>query len=231
MNTAAAGAGRTPGTSGTPALALGRLIFVPVVVTLAVTLLRLLGELEGWSPSLFSRAPGGGGSPVGISWLVPIFGAWFGWRLARGGEWPGGALRATALLVAAIAAVPVCGLAAGMLGLGPTDLRLLYLYAGAAVVGLVLALRAWPALGRTLLAYALAARVPVAVVMLLAMLGNWGTHYDVAPAGFPEMPTLSKWFTIGVLPQMTIWLWFTVSVGLLFGLVAGAIARRRSALA
>ena len=40
------------------------------------------------------------------------------------------------------------------------------------------------------------------------------------------MSTWAKWLTIGVLPQMTIWIWFTVAVGLLFGLVAGAIARR-----
>ena len=51
----------------------------------------------------------------------------------------------------------------------------------------------------TLLAYAFAARVPVALVMLVAMLGNWGTHYDVAPPGFPEMGVFSKWLMIGAL--------------------------------
>ena len=33
-------------------------------------------------------------------------------------------------------------------------------------------------LGRTLLAYGLAARIPVAGIMFLAMMGRWGTHYD-----------------------------------------------------
>ncbi len=67
----------------------GKLILVPAVITLAITLLRLVGELQGWSPGLFSRAAGGGGALVGISWLVPIFGAWFGWKLAKAGGAPG----------------------------------------------------------------------------------------------------------------------------------------------
>jgi hypothetical protein len=83
--------------------------------------------------------------------------------------------------------------------------------------GLALGLRAWPALGKVLLQYALAARVPVILVMLVAMLGNWGTHYDVAPPNFPEMGTLAKWFAIGVVPQLSIWIWYTVVVGMIFG--------------
>jgi hypothetical protein len=62
--------------------------------------------------------------------------------------------------------------------------------------------------------------------MLVAILGNWGTHYDVAPPNFPAMAPLSKWLLIGLLPQMTIWIWFTVVVGSLFGILAGAMARR-----
>jgi hypothetical protein len=36
----------------------------------------------------------------------------------------------------------------------------------------------WPALFRVLLAYGLASRLVVTLVMLFAMLGDWGTHYD-----------------------------------------------------
>jgi hypothetical protein len=71
----------------------------------------------------------------------------------------------------------------------------------------------------------------VVLVMLAAILGNWGTHYDVAPPGLPEMAPLAKWFAIGVLPQMSIWIWFTVAVGSLVGIVAGAIASRGRASA
>jgi hypothetical protein len=51
-----------------------RLIVVPAVITFAVTLLRLVGELQHWSPRFFSREPGGAGAIIGIVWLVPIFG-------------------------------------------------------------------------------------------------------------------------------------------------------------
>lgn len=63
--------------------------------------------------------------------------------------------------------------------------------------------------------------------MLAAIFGRWGTHYDVAPPGFPEMGPLALWFTIGFLPQLTIWMAYTVVVGALFGIVAAAIAARR----
>ena len=54
---------------------IGKLILVPAVITLAVTLLRLVGELQGWSPTLFNRGDKAW-SPalVGIVWLVPVFG-------------------------------------------------------------------------------------------------------------------------------------------------------------
>lgn len=67
---------------------------------------------------------------------------------------------------------------------------------GAAMaLGIVmLQLRGWPALGQVLLLYALAARMPVVIVMLFAILGSWGTHYDAFPAGFPLTGSLEKWF-------------------------------------
>jgi hypothetical protein len=206
----------------------GRLILVPAVITLAVTLLRLAGELQGWSPRLFSREPGGGGALVGISWLVPVFGAWFGWRLAASGERPVSLWRALALTVLAIAVLPASGLLAARLGVEGTSVTALATYAIVSVAALFLALRAWPALGRTLLAYGLVARIPVILVMLAAILGSWGTHYDAMPPGTPEMSGLRKWLIAGVLPQLTVWQWFTVVFGGLFGLAAAALARRRA---
>ena len=43
---------------------IGRLILVPAGITLAVTLLRLIGELQEWSSALFNRSVGGGGAIV-----------------------------------------------------------------------------------------------------------------------------------------------------------------------
>jgi hypothetical protein len=208
-----------------------KLILVPAVITLAVTLLRLVGELQGWSPALFSREAGGGGSLVGIAWLVPVFGAWFGWKLGRAGERPERPWHALGLTVLALAILPLSGLVAGKLGVEPRSLGTLGIFAVVSVAGLGVALVAWPALGRVLLAYGLAARVPVVLVMLAAILGNWGTHYDVPPPGVPEMSGLWKWLVIGVLPQMTVWLWFTSVIGGLFGIAAAALARGRGATA
>jgi small-conductance mechanosensitive channel len=204
-----------------------RIVLVPAVITLAITLLRLVGELQHWSPRLFNAAPGGGGSVVGISWLVPLFGIYFGLRLARDGERPRHVGIAVLLLVAAVALVPLSGFVAGRLGLDQRDLRMLLVFAFASVIAVAVALRAWPALGRVLLAYALAARIPVALLMLVAMVGNWGTHYDAAPPDFPAMSAITKWLWIGALPQLTIWIAYTVVIGGVFGLVAGAIAARR----
>jgi hypothetical protein len=210
----------------------GRLVLVPAAITLAVTLLRLVGELQGWSPRFFSREPGGGGALVGISWLVPVFGAWFGWKIAQGGAAPARFGRALGLTLLGLVLVPALGFAARAAGLPEMSFVTFGLFVLGAIVGLVLGLRAWPALGRTLLAYAFAARVPVALVMLVAILGNWGTHYDVPPSpDFPAMAPITKWLLIGLLPQMTIWIWFTVVIGSLFGLGAAALAHRRLATA
>jgi hypothetical protein len=203
-----------------------RLVAVPAVITLAVTLLRLTGELMQWSPTLFNPAAGGGGALVGIAWLVPVFGCYFAYRLATAGERPAGIGRGILLVILALAILPVSGVAATALGMNPQSLNIFIVYVVASLVAIPIAMRAWPELGRTLLVYALAARIPVALVMLLAIFGNWGTHYDVPPPGFPEMGPLARWAWIGLLPQMTIWIAYTVVIGALFGVVTAAFVGR-----
>jgi hypothetical protein len=208
-----------------------KLILVPAVITLGVTLLRLVGELQGWSPTFFSREAGGGGAIVGISWLVLVFGAWFGWKLARAGSGPESIGRALGLTLLALALLPALGFLASKAGIPQQSLTTLGIYVAASIAAVVIGMRAWPALGRVLFVYGLAARIPVVLVMLAAILGNWGTHYDVMPPGAPAMEGLTKWLLIGVFPQLTIWMAFTVVIGGLFGIVAAAIARRRPASA
>ena len=208
-----------------------KLILVPALITLGVTLLRLVGELMGWAPLLFNREAGGGAALVGIAWLVPIFGLWFGWQLGRAGSGPGSILRAIVITMLAFAIVPAACFAASKAGIPQQSLTTLYVFCAAAIAAVFLAMQAWPALGRTLLAYGFAARIPVVLVMLVAMLADWGTHYDVAPPDFPAMSTLAKWFTIGLLPQLTVWMAYTVVIGGLCGIIAGAIAARRSTTA
>lgn len=220
---------------------IGKLILVPAVITLAVTLLRLVGELQGWSPTLFNR----GDKPfspslVGIVWLVPVFGAWFGWKLTRAGSGPGSLGRAFGLTLASMAVLPLISYLAPKAGILPEhmwkpnvpvteSLTILSVFVVVFFVGIAIGILAWPALGRTLLAYGLAARIPIALLMLVAMLGNWGTHYDARPSY--QMSALGWWVAIGLAPQLSFWMWITIAFGALFGIVAAAIARRRGTAA
>ena len=200
-----------------------KLILVPAIITLVVTILRLVGELNHWAPALFSREAGGGGAIVGISWLPIIFGVYFGVKLANAGHGPGSGWKSAGYSLLALVAIALVFLGATVLTGGSP---LAQLVAGA--VGSLLALfvlsKGWSEMYKTLLAYAFAARIPVVLVMLVAILADWGTHYDVLPPGAPEMTGLVKWFVIGVVPQMTFWIAFTVLVGNLFGSVAVALA-------
>jgi hypothetical protein len=201
----------------------GKLILVPALITFVVTVVRLVGELQHWSARWFSPAAGGGGAIVGIVWLVPLFAVWFALQLRKEGLHPSLG-RAFGLPVLALILFPAVFIPLAKLQASFTTQ--LMAAAVVSVAAIAIAMRGWPALGRTLLAYGLAARIPVALLMLVAMMANWGTHYDVAP---PEMPATSpfmKWVLIGLIPQLTFWMAFTVVVGVLFGAVAAAIARR-----
>jgi hypothetical protein len=201
------------------------LILVPSLVTLAITLLRLVGELQNWSPALFSKAAGGGGALVGISWLIVVFGAYFGWRLAQMGHAP-----ASAGKVAGVALMVVLGVGFAVFGVGRVagQNAMFGVFVLASIAAVALTKTLWPELWRTLLAYALAARLPVVIVMLVAILGNWGTHYDVPPPNFPDTYSpFVKWVLIGLVPQLTIWIYMTVLGGLFFGGLAAFAARKR----
>jgi hypothetical protein len=197
----------------------------PALLTLGVTLLRLWGELRGWSPRYFSRLPGGGLAIVGISWLPPLVGLYLGWRLGRAG------VRSPSLV--RVALWPVLALAAG-LGAGyglehllqPSWTANYALWAAVSVAVAAAAFAGWPALGRVLLAYAYAARVPVAVVAAVAVSGSWGTHYDVPPPGFPAMPQLGRWLWNGLLPQVTVWVAWTLAAGAALGALGHWAASR-----
>lgn len=70
-----------------------RLVLVPAIITLAVTILRLTGELRHWAARWFSSETGGivpsGVSWVfGITWLAAIFGSYFALRLVYSGRRP-----------------------------------------------------------------------------------------------------------------------------------------------
>jgi hypothetical protein len=203
-----------------------KLILVPSVITLAITLLRLAGELMHWSPTFFNRNAGGGGALVGIAWLVPVFGIYFGLKLADAGQGPSGVGSALGYSALGFAVVPLLGFGAVRLGLPAQGFAAFGTFVALSILGAVIAYRGWPALGQTLLAYGFAARIPVAIVMFFAILGSWGTHYDVSPPNFPDMSPIAKWLLIGVLPQLTIWIWFTIAAGAIFGAIGVAATGR-----
>jgi hypothetical protein len=187
-----------------------------------------VGELAHWNPTFFSREAGGAGAIVGIVWLVPVFGIYFARKLVAAGAGPAGAGRALGFGLLGAAFVP----AAVFLGrtLNLQFMAMLPVLAVASLLGAFVASRGWPALGRVLGAYALAARIPVALLMLVAMSQNWGTHYELGPPQMPAMSLLPKWALIGLLPQLTFWIAFTIVVGAVFGALAAMVGgRARSA--
>jgi hypothetical protein len=204
-----------------------KLILVPSLITLAVTMLRLEGEREGWPAFLFSREAGGGGALVGITWLPLIFGPYFGVKLYKAGWAPAKAGRAfgfaaLGLVLFVIAAnVGFGGEFFNSPGRMAAGYALMVVATGATALG-------WPTLGKTLLAYGYAARIPVAVIMYFALAGQWGTHYDALPAGYNGPTALwGKYLLLGLLPQLVFWVAYTVIFGALFGISAAAVSKRR----
>jgi hypothetical protein len=196
------------------------------VITLMVSVLRLVGELMSWSPVLFNPEPGGAGALVGIVWLVPIFGLVFAVQLVRSGMGPDGIGRVFGYPLLGIVLMVAGGALAGVVGLG--SIGQVVTFGILSIVALCVALRGWPALGKTLLAYGLAARIPVVLIMLAAILGDWGTHYDAAPPDFPAMGVWGEFLVTGLIPQLTFWIAFTVIIGSIFGGIAAALMKRKA---
>jgi len=203
-----------------------QLILIPSVITLAITILRLVGELNHWPTALFNPEAGGGGAIIGITWLVPIFGIYFAMKLAAAGQGPASAGKAIGYAILGFA-VSFVG---GFVGFGWKAE-----FPGKIVIGLLLIAAggvipffAWPALSKVLTAYGYAARIPVAILMYFAIRGDWHTHYDVIPPGFPEnTPFWPKYFQIAFVPQMLMWIVFTIMIGSLFGGIAVVVAHRK----
>jgi hypothetical protein len=201
------------------------LILVPAAISLVITLLRLTGELAHWSSLLFNPAAGGGGAIVGISWLPLFFGPYFAVKLRGSGQGAPSLTRAFGFTLLGW----VIAIAGGFVGFAPQfqfhgkeGLGILIMALGASIVTL-----GWPALFRTLAAYGYAARIPVAIVMFFAMRGHWGTHYDALPPRYQEPASfLAKYLQIALVPQLILWVAFTILVGSLVGTITVALAFR-----
>jgi hypothetical protein len=153
-----------------------KLILVPALITLGITLLRLTGEFLDLPSWLASKKAGGPGALIGISWLPPILGIYFAYKLA---DAPG---------------------------------------------------KLWKNLFKALSLYGLAARIPVILIMGLAIYGNWGTHYDAFPAGSLSTATPAIKFLKGAVMIQLIWwvLIWTIGFGMITGMITGLVRKRKT---
>jgi len=213
-----------------------RAVLIAAAISLVVTLVRLYGELQHWAPAVFNTEGGGGGSPLGISWLVIPFGFWFGRRLAQNGHRPKSTGKALLLCIAGIA-VTVGVFYCGLHFIGPTPAevdagakvtadewktRTIVFNCGAAAGGL-LALVGWARAWFVLAFYGILARIPVLVIQFYAVEKNWDTHFSKGPPGMqPEVLLF-----VLTLAQAVLWPFgFTVLVGGVFAALGAATVKR-----
>ncbi len=205
------------------------LILIPALITLGVTILRLVGELQHWPRPWFDNAAGGGAALVGISWLPIIFGPYFALKLAGAAEGPLSMGKAIGFAVFGLIVLFLGGFLLASTFSHPSALSLVGFLV--MLVAAFIPRMSWRSLGNVLFAYAFAARIPVLIVMFFAMRGNggagWGTHYDASAPMFAHAPFFTKFLYEAVLPQMTMWIGYTVVVGSLIGIIATAVRLRR----
>ena len=211
--------------TSTSGFSVSRLILVPAIISLAVTVLRLVGELQHWPSPLFKAQAGGGGAIVGIAWLPLIFGPYFALKLTDAGMEAKGVGKTIGMVLLGIIVLVGGGvlLGAPIITFPGHEILGILLLGAAGLLPLV----GWPALTKTLIAYGYSARIPVAILMFFALQGHWGTHYDALPPNYAG-PTefLGMYIFIGLVPQLIIWISYTVLLGSLAGAITVAIARR-----
>jgi len=214
-----------------------KLIAVPFIISLFVTLTRLTGELRHWSEIWFYRGTSGIVPTltnwfVGITWLAIPFGIYFAYKLSKSGTIAADLNKV--VILAVIGPVVMYGgflLVARFVNVGPPA-ALLIIWS-VSVISAAIQFFGWRPLFKTLLLYGLASRAVVALVMFLAMRGNWGTHYDY----FDMPPALktnlwSEYFWLAFFPQLIFWVGYTIVLGSLSGGITLAVisARKRKTL-
>ncbi len=204
------------------ALSVSRLIMAPALITLGVTILRLVGELRHWSKGWFNPEPGGFLAVMGIVWLVPIFGVYFALKLSAVGQGPERA--GHAIGHAALGAILlVLGFYLFNRGVIRGFRGIVVMWA-VAVLGAAIQFPTWRHLFRVLVVYAYAARIPVTIVMAIATWAGWESHYSTVQPGESR---LLMFFLFAFIPQLVWWVAFTVIAGSLFGTLATWVVRGR----
>jgi hypothetical protein len=208
------------------------LVLIPALLTLVVTVLRLVGQLNGWNSTVFGTpAAGGSGAILGISWLIFLFGLWFGFKLRRTTGEPtslgkafGLALLAPVITGAGIAACRFAGLITMPDAEHPGEPSGTPFVLGCVAVGLIVSLVAWRRVAVALLVYGVLARVPVIAVTWLAIDRGWDTHYTKLAPGFVVKE--DALFGMLAFPQVVFWIPGTVMLGTLMACIGAAVAGR-----
>lgn len=209
------------------------MVLIPAAISLVVTVVRLVGEMQGWNAELFrNEAPGGENAPglIGITWLVPLFGFWFGRKLKKGGDVPD--LGKAALRFVIGAAVLAGGFFAlvqlGLLTMpdkdAPAEPGGVEYVLGLVLVAIIVGFTAWGRLATTLLVYGLLARIPVVAVTWFAVENDWDSHYTKLPAG-TVLESEADRFLFLATPQLTVWIAFTILLGGLFGCLGAKLTK------
>jgi hypothetical protein len=199
-----------------------RLVAVPAAIALLVTAGRLVGELRGWSPRWFGTDAGSPGALFGIGWLIPVFGAWFGWRLAAQRTIPS---RTRAILLPAAGTVLAFATLALASAAMPRTIATFVFIATSLPVYATLSWFAWPELARVNLLFALACRLPIVALTIVAVPQAWGTHYEKMAPGSPEL-SLAGRTAVLCAAQFGLWVPITMLAGGLAGGVAASLWRR-----
>jgi hypothetical protein len=213
------------------AVSMTKPILIAALISLGITLLRLYGELHDWSSFYFSKEPGGGGSPLGVDWLIPILGIWFGIRLKRGGQGPENPRRAILVTLAALVVLVSCFAYTNPKAPTPSPVVKVAIITAASLIAGAVVFSMWKRLGGALVVYAYLAHIPILVVMYVAMQHHWGTHYEKGLPGLPEMDFNTRFLVIAALPQMVTWIGMTAFLGGFLGQIAALLAPARAPIA
>ncbi len=195
------------------------LIAIPALITLAITTVRLVAELQDWP--WFNPTAGPAGAVVGIGWLPLLFGPYFAWKLAAAGQGPASTGRAVGTAIGGLAVAVLGGFVGFSNAAHPGFLSVTGFFI--VLVAAFIPGMGWRTLGQALLAYAVAARVPVVMAMFIALSAGsdqpWGLHHDAL--------FWQRFLHIAVFPQLTFWIGWTVVVGTLPGSIVVAVSRPR----
>jgi hypothetical protein len=187
------------------------LLLIAGLLTLAVTVVRAIGECNGWNPAWFGSDAGSPLNPFGIVWLVPVFGFLFGRRLAQIASPPPFVKRFYVPMFALLALVGWVGYVGAELKGELLRAAMGYVVYGAPLLAL-LGLFAWPRAFVANLLYALCARAPVIVVQYLDIQNGWQTHYGKVHPALPAMTADERLWGL-TLAQLFVWVPSTVLLG------------------